>query len=156
MCLVIRFPNMFGNVRACTIMCLVLREDRSWRMPLASPWFHQFWWIGGYDRRPGRRIETADQTWCIYYLGSDSAVWSAVTKPPNETAVFSPVLRMNSAVMICGLAAEWNRRFRYFRSVSFSGSILRSHSAAPTAEWNRRLCVSRAKLSFHMPCFLML
>ena len=73
-----------------------------------------------------------------------------------ETAEWNPVLGMNSAVMIGGLAAEWNRRIRYFRSVSFSGSILRSHSAAPTAEWNRRLCVSRAKLSFHMPCFLML
>ena len=92
----------------------------------------------------------------------------------------SDLMHLLSRVWFCGLiggyeTAEWNRRFlpcsqdefcgydrrpgrriRYFRSVSFSSSILRSHSAAPTAEWNRRLCVSRAKLSFHMPCFLML
>ena len=56
MCLVIRFPNMFGNIRACTIICLVLHEDRPRRMPLASllvsPHFGEMAvTIGGHDRR---------------------------------------------------------------------------------------------------------
>ena len=37
MCLVIRFPLLFENVRACTLGAYFLREDRRWRMPLASP-----------------------------------------------------------------------------------------------------------------------
>ena len=179
LCMVIRVPLMFGNVRACTYVCLVLREDRSWCLPWLSPWIHHFWWICGLIGGPGRRMKPPFWTrglwsdsavksavwppiWnrgftpdAFIFLGLCSAVYSAVSKPPNETAVFSPVLRMNSAVMIRGLAAEWNRRIRYFRSVSFSGSILRSHSAAMTAEWNRRLSVSRGNFVFSHALFLM-
>ena len=179
LCRVIRFPNMFRNVRACTIVCLVLREGCSRRLPWLLLGFTTFgesavmidglgrrmkppFWSRGLWSDSAVRSAVWPPIWnrrfipdAFIILGLCSAVYSAVSKPPNETAVFSHVLRMNSVVMIGGLAAEWNRRIRYFRSVSFSGSILRSDSAAPTAELNRRLSVFRGNLVFSHALFLM-
>ena len=127
MCGVIRFPNMFGNVRACTDMCLVLREDRLRRMPLASPlvspslvkrrfdrrpwppnetavWFQKALdWICGYDRRSGRRIETAE----LDLIHLISRVWFGGLIGGHETAEWnrrlSPAsLGTYSAVTFCG------------------------------------------------------
>ena len=82
---------------------------------------------------------------CGLIGGYETAEWNRRLSPASLGTI--------PTVLFCGLAAEWNRRIRYFRSVSFSGSIRRSDSAAPTAEWNRRLSVPGAILSFHMPCF---
>ena len=92
MCLVIRFPLLFGNVRACTNECLVSREDRLQRMPLASPWFSPLLVISGYDRRPGRRNKPSFLTWLIFLscliLRLDRGFWNCCCSPCSSWVQF--------------------------------------------------------------------
>ena len=99
LCCVIRFPNMFGNVRACTDMCLVLREDRLRRMPLASPLVSPSLVKRRFDRRPltaewNRRLIPESS-------GTDLRLRSAV-RPPNRNRRIRPdafiILGFDSAV----------------------------------------------------------
>ena len=110
MCLVIRFQLLLGNVRACTLgayFCVMIAVGEC---PWLLPWFHQFWWNGGLVLRPGRGMkppnmtrgfwsfsavliggfqppnETAVHTWHYLISRVETAVWSAVPKPPTETA----------------------------------------------------------------------
>ena len=163
-CGVIRVPLMFENVRACTYVCLVLREDRSWWLPWLSPWIHHFWWICGYDPRPGRGIRPPFWTRGLW---SDSAVRSAAWPriwnrrfTPDAFIIsgcvlrFSPlfsgwILRLWSAAWPRNETAELDILGRFLSRAQFCGHIPRPWPRNETADWAR----SGAFLSFHMPCF---
>ena len=135
MCLVIRFPLLFGNVRACTLCAWFSAKIAVGECPWLLHWFHQNWWNGGLDRRSGPPNETAVHTWLILISRVNSAVYSVVPKPSNETAVgplflSCPIRRFDRR----SVAAEWNSRS--------SPASLGTHSAVTfyglAAEWNRR------------------
>ena len=134
------FPDFVRKRPRLHLECLVLREDRIWRMPLASPWdslfvvnrrFLSAAWpqnetaelvqkalanFCGSDRRfpnavRNRRSDLGD----LIFLGLKRRSWSAVMKPPNETAevpLFSrePILRFSSAAWPQNETAD--RRFQ--------------------------------------------
>ena len=180
LCMVIRVPLMFENVRTCTYVCLVLREDRSWWLPWLSPWIHHFWWICGLIGGPGRRMKPPFWTRGLW---SDSAVRSAVwppiwnrrsylmhllfsgsvlrftrrfrnrrMKPPFSPLFSGWILRLWSAAWPPNETAELDILGRFLSRAQFCGHILRPRPQNETAD----CAFSRAKLSFHMPCFLML
>ena len=155
-------------VRKCLRMhheCLFLREDHRWRMPLASPLVSPILVKRRFGSAAWPPNETAkfDQRLLDYFYGSDrrfptiernrrshlidlfsrvdSAGWSAVPKPPNETAdgvlfLSGPILRFDRR----SVAAEWKRR----SSLHLSGLIRRSHFAAWTPNETADRQVSRA------------
>ena len=159
---VIRVPNM----------CLVLREDRLRRMPLASPlvspslvkrrfdrrpwppnetavWFQRALdVICGYDRRSGRRIETAELD--LMHLLFSGLILRFNRRPGRriETAEWDIFKSVSFWVLIGGfdwppnLVAEWTPASR----VQFGGWI----GGFKTIEWNRRLVCFKGNLSFHL------
>jgi hypothetical protein len=84
MCLVIRFQLLFGNVRACTLGAYFLRDDRSWRMPLASPLVSPILVKRRSRSAAWPRNETAEYDQRLLEF---SAVLIGGFQPPNETAV---------------------------------------------------------------------
>ena len=177
LCMVIRVPLMFGNVRACTYVCLVLREDRSWWLPWLSPWIHHFWWICGYDPRPGRGIQPPFWTRGLWSNSAvSSAAWPQIwnrrftpdafifsgcvlrfnrrfrnrrMKPPFSPLFSGWILRLWSAAWPPNETAELDILGRFPSRVQFGGQILRPRPQNETADW----AFPGAILSFHMPCF---
>ena len=103
---------MFGNVRACTLECIGLRDDRRWRCPWLLLWFHHFWWNDSSVRWPSHRSKPPTETWL--------KISSRVQNGGYETAershrCFPCSLGTHSAVEFCGLVEEWNRRSCDFR-----------------------------------------
>ena len=109
---------MFGNVRACTLMHFVLRDDRRWRCPWLLLGFTIFGEtavpFGGLAAVRNRRTRP---DW-KYLLGSKRRLWSAVLKTPNEVADVS----LFSRDSFCGLVLRSGRRMKP-QIVRFQGQI---------------------------------
>ena len=106
--------------------------------------------ICGYDRRSGRRIETAELD--LMHLLFSGLILRFNRRPGRriETAEWDIFKSVSFW--------DFDRRFRLTAESGrrlipcFSRSIRRLNSAATTAEWNRRSVISRALWSFHLPC----
>ena len=99
---------MFGNVRACTLMHFVLRDDRRW----SCPWLLLGFTIFGetavlFSGLAAVRNHRTRPDW-KYLLGSKWRLWSAVLKTPNEVAVVS----LFSRDSFCGLVLRSGRRMK--------------------------------------------
>ena len=109
---------MFGNVRACTLMHFVLRDDRRWRCPWLLLGFTIFGEtavpFGGLAAVRNRRTRP---DW-KYLLGSKRRLWSAVLKTPNEVVDVS----LFSRDSFCGLVLRSGRRMKP-QIVRFQGQI---------------------------------
>ena len=144
MCLVIRFPLMFGNVCACTLCACFSAKIAVGECPWLLPWFHHFWWNSGLDRRPSHQMKPPNWSRGVW---KNSAVLIAGFQPPFRPGRF----------ILSVLFWRFDRRFQNRRMKPlFVSCSCQVHSAVGSAVSGRRWkkpkfpCFSRDQFGGHI------